>query len=365
MINFDFLPSRQIALYLARLFITRSLAVLVGLALVLMALDLLGESGKILAVKGNGEAQIWQYLSLRLPLLIKFLMPFSVLLGTLIALTGLNSNSEVVAMKAAGMSAHQILAPLVIASLGVAAINFAFNETVAVRAARILDAWNAVDYRAVPPDSGVQADVWLRENEDMIHAAQVIGRGPGLRLAGLTIYDRQGTGLKSIVKAAGATRDGNGWLLRDVATYDVNTLAERRLPTLHALDGVAPDRFTLAKVVPAEQGFGTLGASIDALEKSGRPTEEARTGYWHKLSTPLSIVLMPILAALAAFGLARSGQVLVRAAVGMALGFTFFVVDNVGIALGNAGAYPPFVAAWAPFLLFFLIGETVLIRTEE
>jgi lipopolysaccharide export system permease protein len=41
------------------------------------------------------------------------------------------------------------------------------------------------------------------------------------------------------------------------------------------------------------------------------------------------------------------------------------VVDNFAVALGNIGAYPPLVAAWAPFLLFLLIGETVLIRSEE
>jgi lipopolysaccharide export system permease protein len=54
-----------------------------------------------------------------------------------------------------------------------------------------------------------------------------------------------------------------------------------------------------------------------------------------------------------------------RATVGMALGFAYFVADNFSLAMGNAGAYPPAIAAWAPFLLFLLIGETVLIRTEE
>jgi lipopolysaccharide export system permease protein len=51
--------------------------------------------------------------------------------------------------------------------------------------------------------------------------------------------------------------------------------------------------------------------------------------------------------------------------MGMALGFAYFVADNFALAMGNLGAYPPMLAAWAPFLLFFLIGETVLIRTEE
>ena len=53
MINVSFFPSRRLALYMVRLFLTRSLAVLVALVLVLMTLDLLGESGKILAVPGQ------------------------------------------------------------------------------------------------------------------------------------------------------------------------------------------------------------------------------------------------------------------------------------------------------------------------
>ena len=76
-------------------------------------------------------------------------------------------------------------------------------------------------------------------------------------------------------------------------------------------------------------------------------------------------MLMPLLAGVAAFGLARSGQLFVRAVIGMALGFTYFVVDNFALAMGNLGAYPPLLAAWAPLLLFLLIGEVVLIRTEE
>jgi lipopolysaccharide export system permease protein len=98
MINLHFFPSRRIAFYTVRLFLTRSLAVLVALVLILMTLDLLGESGKILAVPGNGDAELWQYVALRVPLLTARFLPFSVLLGTLIAFTGLNQHSEVIAM---------------------------------------------------------------------------------------------------------------------------------------------------------------------------------------------------------------------------------------------------------------------------
>lgn len=111
--------------------------------------------------------------------------------------------------------------------------------------------------------------------------------------------------------------------------------------------------------------FLSLGRAIRELEGAGRRTAALESQMWHKISGPLSTVLMPLLGAVAAFGLARSGQLLIRAVIGMGLGFAYFVVDNAALAMGDFGGYAPFVAAWAPFLLFFLIGETVLVRTEE
>ena len=105
--------------------------------------------------------------------------------------------------------------------------------------------------------------------------------------------------------------------------------------------------------------------AIDDLKAAGRRTDNLEASLWHKLSAPLSTLLMPLLAAVAAFGLARSGALFLRAVIGMALGFAYFVADNFALAMGNLGAYPPWIAAWGPFLLFFLIGETVLVRTEE
>src|SRR4051794_11585167 len=100
MINFGFFPSRRLAFYMVSLFVTRTLAILIALVLILLTLDALGQSGKILAVPGNGDAALWHYVALRTPMLISFLLPFSVLLGTLVAFVGLNQHSEVVAMKA-------------------------------------------------------------------------------------------------------------------------------------------------------------------------------------------------------------------------------------------------------------------------
>lgn len=365
MINLDFMPSRQLAVYCGKLFITRMAAVLIALVLVLMMLDLLGESGKILAVPGNGEAELWKYVTLRIPMLVSRFLPFAALLGALIAFTGLNQNSEVVSMKAAGLSAHQILAPMIVASSLVAGLLFLFNETVVVKSARVLNAWSDNDYALVPPDSGVLSNVWVRDGDRLVRAGLVGGSGPTTQLRRITIYQRRDGEISSILDADRAVQADGGWKLQRVRTYDSNMNVVSRDDELIALQGIQPQRFTLAHVDPSERGFLNLKKAIDELEQAGRPTDEVKTGWWHKMSGPLSTILMPLLAATAAFGLARSGQVLLRATIGMALGFAYFVADNFSIALGNYGAYPPALAAWAPFFLFLLIGEFVLIRQEE
>jgi lipopolysaccharide export system permease protein len=325
----------------------------------------LGESGKILAIPGNTDADVWRYASYRLPILVSRFLPFSVLLGTLIAFVGLNQSSEVVAMKAAGLSAHQILAPLVVTSIGLAAILFAFNEGVVVNSTRAVSAWSDNDYKPVPRSSGVVSNVWVLNGDDLVHAGTA--GGTPFAVQDITFYDRTGAMLHQVVHAKSAVpRPGMGdWLLQNVTIYDADMNAVRSVPQMASMPGVTPNQLKLAKVDPTELPYWTLKERIAELEAAGRPVDEAKAGLAHKISQPLSILLMPILAAIAAFGLARSGQVLMRAVGGMALGFAYFVADNFSLAMGNTGTYPPVVAAWAPFFLFLLIGETVLIRTEE
>lgn len=364
--NVQFFASRTITWYMMRMFLTRFAAVLTALVIVLVALDLLGESGKILAQPGNGEAQVWHYVSLRAPQIVARFLPFSALLATLITLATLNQHSEVIAMKAAGISAHQVLAPLVLASIAVAGLSFWFNDRIVTRATATLSAWQEADYGPVPKDSGTRANIWVREGDDLIHAGSVNGRGGQARLVDVVVYDRRGGRLSTIVRAVRALQQTPGnWLLEDVTLFDVDSGRQTKLSGLRYPTEISPDRFTLSNVDADSLSFRALYRAIGDLKAAGRPTDALEAGLWHKIAGPMSAILMPLLAGVAAFGTARSGRLFFRAVVGMALGFLYFVADNFALAMGNLGAYPPLLAAWAPFVLFLLIGETVLIRTEE
>ena len=365
MIALQLFPSRTVSLYMGRMFLVRTFAILAAIVFVLQFLDLLGETTNIVAHPGNGTPEVLHYISLRLPGIISQFLPFSVLLGTILTLSTMNQNSEIVALKASGLSAHQVLAPLILAGFGVAIISFAFNDRIVSRAAATLSQWKAAEYAPVPIDRGDRSNVWVRDGDDLIEVGQIRGRGNAARLADITLYDRTGGNLVGIVHASNGVRAGNAWKVGPATRFDVASGKMTQLGTVILAKGVRPDQFTLATVDADGLSFGALHSAINDLADAGRPTKALEGSMWHKLSGPLSAILMPLLGAIAAFGLARSGKLFVRAVIGMALGFTYFVADNFALAMGNLGAYPPFLAAWAPFLLFFLIGEAVLIRTEE
>lgn len=362
----EFFPSRTLTLYLARLFVSRTIAFLVMLVLVLMTLDLLGESGKILAQPGNGEAELWTYVSLRVPQLIARFLPYSVLLATIFVLAGLNQHSEVIAMKAAGMSAHQVLAPLILAAMGVSVLSFAFNERVVTRASATLKAWNAADYGPVPHDPKAKTNIYLRDGSNVLLVGSLTGTGAAMKMHNVTWYRRDADGkITGQVRSPSATWAAPGWRLEAPVEFTVkDTSSLPRKPFVIAQQ-MAPADIAITKVDADALNTIELYRAIQDLRDAGRRTSELEATWWHRFSGPLSAVLMPLLGAVAAFGLARSGQLLVRSIIGMALGFAYFVIDNAALAMGDFGGYPPLIAAWAPFLLFFLVGETVLVRTEE
>jgi lipopolysaccharide export system permease protein len=263
-----------------------------------------------------------------------------------------------------------VLAPLLLTAALVSGLSFAFNERVVTRANATLAAWQAAEYGPIPAaTSGAgkpRANIYLTDGQNILSAATMTGAGERIVLTGVTWYARGPGGIiREQVRAPRAAYAGPGWRMEQAVRFDVAGAVTERSAALVVGEGLSPERIMLQSVDADAQSFWELKHSIDAYEAAGRNTDEMRAKWWHRLAGPLSALLMPLLGSVAAFGLARSGQLFVRAIIGMALGFAYFVVDNAALAMGSFGGYPPLLAAWAPFLLFLLVGETVLIRTEE
>jgi lipopolysaccharide export system permease protein len=222
-----------------------------------------------------------------------------------------------------------------------------------------------VDYKRGPTGDATVAEQWVRGGDDLFQADMVSGDGGTTALHGVSIYDRAGNRLLRVIRAASAVPVAGGWMLTQARSFDVARGTETTSATLPFPSDVTAQQFTTVSVNPSHVPFWNLIDEIGEQRAAGRNVDALVASANHKISGPLSAMLMPLLGAVAAFGLARSGRLFVRAVIGMFLGFAFFVADNFMSAMGNFGTVPPVLAAWAPFILFFLIGETVLFRTEE
>lgn len=359
--------SRTLNHYLARAYLMRFLVLLFGVALVLQVLDLLSNSGDIMAAEGATYASIVHYIQLRLPQLISEFAPFSALLAALLTYTTLNQHSEIVVMKASGVSPLRIVAPLVMASLFIAIVHFIFNESVVVRTAAELKHWQDHNYAIdLPPAPKGSARTWVVDGQNLIEVKTVSRNGTLLVIDELSVYERDREArLIGLLRADFAVFRDGAWTLFDARHFDIpshEVTAEERMGWTTS---IPPERFLALAVSPEGVSFGELFSAIVRLEEEGYPVRFLAASLHHKVAAPLATLLMPLLAALAAFGVVRSGQLLFRAAGALAFGFAFFVVDNLLLAMGQFGRMPPAMAAWSPFLLFLTAGMLVLVYTEE
>jgi lipopolysaccharide export system permease protein len=248
----------------------------------------------------------------------------------------------------------------------VALASFAFNERVVTRATATMKAWQAAGWGPIPKGAAIRSNVYLRDGTNILMAGQLSGQGNAMQMHNVTWYRRDaGMMVTGEVRAPLATWAAPGWKLQNAVEFDVKRTLQRPIGTITVAPTITPQQVAISNVDADGESLVALTHSISSLKAAGRRTSELEGKWWHKLSGPLSALLMPLLGSVAAFGLARSGQLLVRGIIGMALGFAYFVIDNAALAIGNFGGYPPLIAAWTPFLLFLFLGETVLVRTEE
>ena len=360
-------PSRTLARYMVRMHLSRFFGILIGLTAILQLLVLMAVSDEIMAAEGATWVSLVSFVGMRAPQLISQFAPFAGLLATLLTLATLNQHSEVVIMKANGLSAHRILLPLGIASFIIAVAHFVFNETIVVKANAELEYWEAHDYAVdLPANTGLAGRTWLKEGNTIALVEAVSQIRNRIVLDKVTLFERDPKGrLTGMVRADFAWHQDGKWTLYEVRRFDTKSHELSISATQDWPIPTRPERFLALTVKPDHVSFPELWHSMKELEKDGLPTDRLMASYLHKIAGPASTLLMPLLAAVAAFGVTRAGNLAMRIVFGMALGFSFFVADNFMRAMGEFGVAPPFLAAWAPFLLFLLVGYSVIFYTEE
>ena len=316
-------------------------------------------------------AQLFLLTLLRVPAILVVLAPFVFLFGGIGAFVGLNRTSELVAVRAAGISAWRFIFPSAAAALliGVATV------TVLNPAAAALNAQYDALRGQLMDSANVHAprDVWLRQGDEttqiVIHARGRATVRDQVRLRGVSLFIYQKTPrgnfeFRRRLEAGEATLQPGFWRLTDVreATAGENTVRSDTMTIRSSLDSeAAMARFASPEAI----AFWRLPAAIRQTEQAGFSAATYRLRYAQLLATPVLFAAMSILAAAFSLRLSRLGGLAGLAGVGVALGFLFFFFNEFSGALADAGAIPLFAAAWAPPVVALLSGLTLLCYTED
>jgi lipopolysaccharide export system permease protein len=316
-------------------------------------------------------ADIFGLTLLKSPAVIQILLPFVFLGGGIAAYVGMNRRSELIAMRASGVSAWRFIMPSAVAAfiVGIFAV-LAVSPVSAALSARFEADRAAImaNYLGDQPK-----DIWLRQGDErtqmVIHAkARDTVQGEArLRGVSLYIYQKNKTGqpeFKRRVEAAEAVLRPGFWQLKDVreATPGESSVRSDSLSIRSTLDSeAAVERFPSPEAI----AFWRLPAAIKQTEASGFSASGYRLRFQQLLATPLMFAAMAVLAAAFSLRLVRLGGLAGLAGAGVALGFVVVFFNQFSGALGKADIIPLFAAAWAPAVVALLSGLTVLCYTED
>ncbi|MHA7871381.1 MAG: LPS export ABC transporter permease LptG [Hyphococcus sp.] len=360
-------PQGIFILYVGRMFLLRFFALLMFFIIILQMLDLLNKSSDILAVDGAGAESLLRYVALRAPQIASQFTPFAALLAIVLTLAGLSHTSEITIMRAAGMSIYRVLFPFGFVCAVVAVAHFTFHETVTVKTSEALDYWEANDFALdLPADTGTRTNIWIQFDGEIISAESAAYFGQAVLLTDVTIRSLSPEGLAENVIEARAARHENGvWRLFGAKLFNANTLAFEESENMIWTNSLDPAFLFALTLKPDQTSIRELLRKIRQLSEDRADTREAMTSLLSRISKPMATLVMPLLGAIAGFGVHRQGVLLARAVTGSALGFTYFVIENLGLALGKLGAAPAIIAAFFPFALFMVVGFSILLAMEN
>lgn len=303
----------------------------------------------------------FEYVLLWLPKLFYQFFPMAALLGTMLGLGMLAGHSELVVMRAAGVSKLRIAVAAVKSLLALILIAFFVGEVVAPPAEQ-----HAEQMKLQALGSRITFDtqfgLWLRDGQTVVNVRSLQQDG---RLVGVTLYqfDDQRRLVRRI-DARSAERKGEQWELQQVSIADIRPdqvilLRRQTLPWQTMLDDELVDTVSYN---PDSLSLWDQKAYIDYLRRNGLDARLYELAMWKKIVMPLTILAMILLAVPFVFAIGRQVGMGRQVMIGFLIGVVFYIVDRLMGQMGLAYDLPAWLAAGTPTLLILVVSALLYRR---
>lgn len=342
---------------------TTVLISVLAVAGIIVGLDLLfAYIGELEDLEGDyGALAALSYTLLTLPRRLYELLPMAALVGCLIGLGSLASNSELTVMRASGVSIPRImgavLKPLLVLMLG----GVLLGEYAAPYSENLAESRRAL---AIGSGEAVKSKgLWHREGDDFIHINAVQPNGT---LHGITRYrfdDQRHLLETSFAQRATATEDG--WLLEDISATlfepDGTSRVEQHVQQRWDI-GLSPTLLRVVLLEPDVLPLTGIWQYQGYLAEQGLNNSQYWLAFWKKLLQPVTTAALVFVAISFIFGPLRSVTLGQRVFTGVLVGFSFRILQDLLGPSSLVFGFSPLIAVVLPILILLAMGSWLIRR---
>lgn len=343
---------------------------IMSFTVILVAGNLLFKLADLMIQRGVSFGIVMRLFLYSLPGVVTLTIPMSCLLASLLGFGNLSANSELVALKSAGVSFGRIVRPLVITGVFISIFAFVLNETIVPLAERA--ASNVLRYevyRLVPPV--FKENVFVREESDgelrrVIYIGSVRPRSG--EMADILVQEFEGGRIRRLISAPKGNWIDGVWWLESGQVFEVDDGGVVKL--LFAFDrqklnlSMSPSDIDSGSTDPDAMSLGELYMTIQNSAKQGNDTGK----LWMLLNLRIAVPWASVVLVMVGAAVGSRPQ---RSSSSMGLGlsvvivFCYYVIMSFCKSLGEARFMPGVLAAWIPNATFLVIGMFLIRRANR
>ncbi len=306
---------------------------------------------------------IAEFLFWSTPEFLTYIIALSVLLAALVTVGLLTKNSELIVMRACGISLYRTALPMVAFALAASAVLFGMEERVRATANQRADRLKHIIRTGSPQTFGVLNRKWIVGSRGEVYHYQYYDpRNRELHSLSVFDFDPETHALKSRLFVQRAKYDPEitpqgeepKWLLEQgwKREFDAKTQGASFTP----IDNLgarfeSADYFVTEAREPELMNFAQLRRYIAELKASGYNVLDHEVGLQRKIAFPFVTLVMTLIAVPFAVTTGRRGA-MYGIGVGIVLALVYWTMLSIFAAFGQGGLIDPILAAWAPNLIF-------------
>lgn len=367
--------------YIGRSILLTSMLVLltlVALASIFAFISELDDVGKGSYTVGRAA----QYIFLTIPGKAYLLFAPAVLLGSLLGLGALATNSELTVMRAAGISIGRIIRAVIVTGIGLMLLIALIGETIMPRAEQIAE---ELRLTALEKRLSVQGKrgLWLKSADRYVNIGTVM---PDFTLLDVSVHQFENNRLMLALSSARALQQGNDWLLQDVSVTRIhsNLVESERIESILWKDFlrrnsvatsdeevknvnialVSADVLKSISVSPESLSARNLYEQVRYLNDNQLDSRRIELAFWVKIASPLSTLVMLMLSLPFVFSSQRSGGAGQKIFIGIMLGIVYVLLNRLLTQLALANGLSPAFSAVLPLLCFLGVAIIGIRRTS-